>query len=86
MIAVSSNVSSQIDVLPSLLAMLGLPGQEQLFGHDMLETGASPQRAFISNYQEIGYYKNDTLVVLAPNRKVEAFSVDPQTGIHPSCR
>jgi hypothetical protein len=38
-----------------------------------------PPRAFISNYQELGYYKNDTLIVLSPKQKAEAYQVDPLT-------
>jgi len=35
--------------------------------------------AFISNYQELGYYKDDLLTVLLPKRRVEAFRIDPVT-------
>ena len=45
----------------------------------MFAATAQTPRAFISTYQELGYYKNDTLTVLSPRRKVEAFSVDPVT-------
>jgi hypothetical protein len=38
-----------------------------------------PERAFISNYQELGYYKNDTLIALSPKQKVEAYKIDPIT-------
>jgi hypothetical protein len=38
-----------------------------------------PERAFISNYQELGYYKNNTLIVLSPKQKAEAYRVDPVT-------
>ena len=40
---------------------------------------ARPARAFISNYQSLGYLRDDVLVVLSPGRKVEAFRVDPAT-------
>ena len=33
----------------------------------------------VSNYQELGYYKNDTLIVLSPRQKAEAFHIDPAT-------
>jgi hypothetical protein len=38
-----------------------------------------PARAFVSNYQELGYYKDDVLTVLLPKRRIEAFRIDPET-------
>ena len=32
--------------------------------------------AFISNYQELGYLKNDKLIVLGPKQRVETFNID----------
>ncbi len=74
--AVDSRIASQIDVPPTLLALLGYPGQDNFFGRNLFAAGGSPPRAFISNYQDLGYYKNDTLTVLSPQRKVSAFSID----------
>lgn len=37
-------------------------------------------RAFISNYQELGYYKHDKLIVLGPKKRADAFNIDPQSG------
>lgn len=34
-------------------------------------------RAFISNYQELGYYKNDKLIVLGPKKRADAYAIDP---------
>lgn len=76
---VVSQIASQIDLPPTLLALLGFAGQDNFFGHDLFAATAQSPRAFISTYQELGYYKNDTLTVLSPRRKVEAFSVDPVT-------
>jgi hypothetical protein len=50
-----------------------------LFGDSIFENESRPRRAFISNYQELGYYKNDLLTVLLPKRKAEAFLIDPVT-------
>jgi hypothetical protein len=43
------------------------------------EDAALAARAFVSNCQELGYYKDDVLTVLLPKRRVEAFRIDPQT-------
>ena len=68
---------SQIDVAPTLLEVLGKVGDNHFFGRSLFEPGPPPQRAFISNYQELGYYKGDILTVLLPRQRVEAYHIDP---------
>jgi phosphoglycerol transferase MdoB-like AlkP superfamily enzyme len=72
---------SQIDIAPSLLDILGVRGSKHFFGQSVFEAERNelPQRAFISNYQELGYYKDDTLIVLSPKQKALAYAVDPKT-------
>ena len=74
-------VASQIDIVPTLLDVLGVKGSEHFYAQSMFKAEAAnaPQRAFISNYEALGYYKDDNLIVLSPKRKVEAFKVDPVT-------
>lgn len=76
-----SRMVSQIDIAPTLLDILGVKGSQHFFGQSLFkaEREKSPERAFISNYQELGYYKNNTLVVLSPKQKAEAYQVDPVT-------
>lgn len=76
-----SRMASQIDIVPTLLDVLGKKGDEHYFGQTLFEEESEliASRAFISNYQELGYYKNDTLVVLSPKQKTEAYKVDPIT-------
>lgn len=70
---------SQIDLAPTLLDVLGAKGSQLFFGQSIFEAERKhlPERAFISNYQELGYYRDDTLIVLSPKRKVQAYKVDP---------
>lgn len=70
---------SQADLPPTLLDILRATGDDHFFGDSIFENAAKPRRAFISNYQELGYYKNDLLTVLSPKQKVEAFRIDPAT-------
>lgn len=70
---------SQIDLAPTLLELLGQPGADQFFGRSFFAAGAAQERAFISNYQELGYMKNGLLTVLLPKQKVESYRVDPVT-------
>lgn len=76
-----SRMVSQIDVAPTLLDLLGKKGDDHFFGQSMFEAAAKgmPERAFISNYQQLGYYKEGILTVLAPRQHVEAFSIDAKT-------
>jgi phosphoglycerol transferase MdoB-like AlkP superfamily enzyme len=76
-----SRTASQIDIVPTLLDVLGAKGDDHFYGQSLFEAASEkmPARAFISNYQELGYYKNDTLIVLSPKQKVEAYKIDPLT-------
>ena len=70
-------VVSQIDLAPTLLDLLGRQGADQFFGRSFFAKGPAQERAFISNYQELGYMKNGLLTVLLPKQKVESYRVDP---------
>ncbi len=75
---ISGNIS-QIDVPPTLLDILGQPGEGFFFGRSVRELQGAPRGVFVSNYQSLGYYKNDLLTVLKPGKVVESFAVDPDT-------
>ncbi len=68
-------LASQIDLAPTLLALLGLEGDDRFVGRDILHTPPAEGRALISTYQNIGYLKGDLLTVLQPKRKIETFRV-----------
>lgn len=72
-------IVSQIDIAPTLIEVLGMNGDDHFFGRSFFEKGPVPQRAFISNYQELGYLKNGILTVLLPKQHVESYRVDPKT-------
>ena len=81
---------SQIDIPPTILDLLGAAGDDHFFGQGLFEDAKLPARAFVSNYQELGYYKDGVLTVLLPKRRVEAFRIDPQsfsaTAVEPDAR
>jgi phosphoglycerol transferase MdoB-like AlkP superfamily enzyme len=81
-----SRVASQIDIVPTLLDVLGTKGSEHFYGQSMFKAAVEnqPERAFISNYQSLGYLKNNTLIVLSPKQKTEAFAVDANMDSTPS--
>jgi phosphoglycerol transferase MdoB-like AlkP superfamily enzyme len=76
---VFSKMVSQIDIPPTLLDLLSAKGDDHFFGDSIFENEARPRRSLISNYQELGYYKNDLLTVLLPKQKAQAFRIDPVT-------
>jgi phosphoglycerol transferase MdoB-like AlkP superfamily enzyme len=66
---------SQIDIAPTLLGLLQFDYFTKFLGHDLLHTPPSEDRAFVANYQTLGYLKGDRLLVLQPKRKMEEFTV-----------
>jgi len=72
-------VVSQVDIAPTLIEVLGMNGDGHFFGRSFFEKGPVPERAFISNYQELGYLKKGILTVLLPKQRVESYRVDPKT-------
>ncbi len=72
-------IMSMIDLPPTLLDVLGKNGDELFFGRSVFASTPALQRAFISNYQELGYLRDDVLTVLYPKGRVESFRIDPNT-------
>jgi phosphoglycerol transferase MdoB-like AlkP superfamily enzyme len=67
------SLSSQIDIMPTILGILGFNYNTKFFGQDVLNYPTN--RAFISTYQMLGYLKNDQLVILAPNKKPQTYNI-----------
>lgn len=63
-------LSSQIDVAPTLLGLLNMSYDSRFFGQDIMK--GEPCRAFISNYQQLGYLTKEKLMVIKPIKQ-EAF-------------
>jgi phosphoglycerol transferase MdoB-like AlkP superfamily enzyme len=71
---------SQIDLAPTLIEILGKNGDDHFFGRSFYEEDEPLDRAFISNYQDLGYLRGDILTVLSPRRVVHAYRVDRGTS------
>lgn len=71
---------AQIDIGPTLLGYLNFNYKSKFFGQDVFKMNDKDQRIFISTYQSLGYIKNDKLVILEPNKKVNTFIPDYVTG------
>ena len=72
-----SKISSQIDLGPTLLSILGFSYKSHFWGMDILDEGFH-ERALIGNYQKLGLYEDKRLVILSPGQKVELME-NPET-------
>jgi phosphoglycerol transferase MdoB-like AlkP superfamily enzyme len=70
---------SQIDIAPTLLGLMKFRYYSKFFGRDVLHSPPETDRAFVANYETLGYLKRDRLLVLRPKRKVEEFVMQGPT-------
>ena len=79
---------SQVDIPPTLLGLLGFSYRSRFYGQDLFALEPGRERAFIGNYQKLGYLRNDRLIQLGPKRVAEevipSFDADkPQPLVTP---
>jgi len=72
-----TTLSSQIDVAPTLLAMLNMDYRSAFFGRNILTMKPAQERALIGNYQRLGLYADGVLSILKPKREM-ARQLDPR--------
>lgn len=72
------SVASQIDLAPTLLALLNFSYRSRFFGQDILAEGQKHQRALMANYQTVGYLEDGVMVELRPKGRTRF--VDTATG------
>ncbi|MBD9397535.1 LTA synthase family protein [Pseudomonas sp. PDM11] len=63
-----TRLTSQIDIAPTLLGLLGFDYTSTFFGHNVLRDDAPPGRALIGNYQHLGLFDGQNLAILSPKR------------------
>ena len=71
---------SQIDVAPTLLGVMNWSYKTKFFGKDIVKMAPEEERAFISNYQKLGYIKNNRLSILSPQQKITHYKINALTG------
>jgi phosphoglycerol transferase MdoB-like AlkP superfamily enzyme len=59
-------LASQIDLAPTLLAMLGIEYESEFFGQDLLSIGPQDGRALIATYLRLGLFDGERLIYLSP--------------------
>jgi phosphoglycerol transferase MdoB-like AlkP superfamily enzyme len=68
-------VASQIDIGPTLLALLNISYKSTFFGQDILSEGRHHERALMSNYLTVGHVEDGILVELLPKRVIRVTDV-----------
>ncbi|WP_127132860.1 LTA synthase family protein [Pseudoflavitalea rhizosphaerae] len=67
-----TKLCSQVDLFPTLFGILNWNYVSNLYGMNVLEEKYQP-RAFLGTYQKLVYLKQDSLVILSPQQKVETY-------------
>ncbi len=70
----------QIDLAPTILGLLNMQYKSKFYGYDVFQLESGRERLFMGTYQNIGYVRGDKMVVLSPQKKVEMFKVNFNTG------
>lgn len=71
---------SQIDLMPTLLGIMNWNYKSTFYGKDVMKMKPEEERAFIGNYQKLGYVKNDKLSILSPQQHFTFYQFDRITG------
>jgi len=71
-------IASQIDLMPTLMGILKFNYKSLFYGNDILKDDFQG-RAFIGNYQKLGFLRDKMFTVLLPNKTVQTFQVEKQT-------
>jgi phosphoglycerol transferase MdoB-like AlkP superfamily enzyme len=66
-----TRMTSQIDVAPTVLGLLGMDYDSRFYGVDVFQRPPGHERAFIGTYQLLGYLRAGRLVQLSPHRRVD---------------
>ena len=74
-----NKISSQIDLGPTLLAMLDMDYESNFFGKDILAMKPEDERALVGNYQHLGLYNEGLMSVISPQNKLTR-QLAPESG------
>lgn len=74
--ATVTTMASQIDIMPTLFALLGMEYDSYFYGRDILADDFR-ERAFIATYQDLGYLDGDIFTVLSPVGRAAQYRVVP---------
>ncbi len=75
---INNTIASQIDVAPTLFGMLNWNYQSKFMGKNILSDDFTP-RAFVGNYQKLGYVKNNVLTILTERGAADQYRISAET-------
>lgn len=78
---IENRLVSQIDLAPTLLGLLNQSYTSKFLGSDVFNRDTANDRIFISTYQDMGYIRNNKMVVLSPRQKIAMYTIDYKTGV-----
>ena len=70
-------LASQIDVAPTLLALLNFTYDSKFFGKNILTMTKEDERAVLGTYSSLGFYSQGKLITLGPNKVIGYNDYDP---------
>lgn len=62
-------ITSQIDIAPTLLGLLDFSYYSRFYGENVMAAPDKEGRAFIANYQKLGFLTDGALAILKPGKK-----------------
>ena len=71
------NLSSQIDMFPTLFSFLNWDYDSNLFGIDIMSMTPENERAFIGNYRKLAYLKDNQVMVLDEQANANFYDWNP---------
>ena len=77
---IEDRLVGQIDLDPTILGLLNLSYKTEFYGYDVLKLEKGRERLFMGTYQNVAYARNNKMVVLSPQQKIEMFQVDFTSG------
>lgn len=77
---IEDRLVGQIDLAPTVLGLLNLSYKSKFFGYDIFKLEKGRERLFMGTYQNIAYARNNKMVILSPQQKIEMYQVDFSTG------
>jgi phosphoglycerol transferase MdoB-like AlkP superfamily enzyme len=80
--SIEKRLVSQIDLAPTVLGFLNQSYTSRFLGSDVFKRDILNDRIFISTYQDMGYIRNNKLVILSPRARVEMYSFDYVSGVN----
>tara|TARA_R110002049_G_scaffold309289_3_gene520281 strand:- start:2500 stop:4269 length:1770 start_codon:yes stop_codon:yes gene_type:complete len=69
---------SQIDMYPTLFALLNWDYNSNLFGENIMKMQSEDERAFIGNYRKLGYLKDNKVMILDEQANANFYNWNPK--------